>query len=150
MSEDDDYTASSRSYTGPTTRSKVNFSKSQYRFIDSDDEKSGGSSWAKRDIEEYRNNYPGARSDSRVTTNYDFYTNKIRSHPDGDYIDVIHKTWFGDYRNLEWHHGYIQWLFPLQEKGLNWSADPLQKHEIEKIKDDPKAMERILESYKLM
>lgn len=51
---------------------------------------------------------------------------------------------------LEYHHGYIQWLFPLQEKGMNWSADPLQKHEIELIKQDKQALERILKSYKLM
>ncbi|CAF4161035.1 unnamed protein product, partial [Adineta steineri] len=53
-------------------------------------------------------------------------------------------------RQLEYHHGYIQWLFPLQERGLNISAEPLQKHEIESISKDEKALKRLLESYKLM
>jgi len=85
-----------------------------------------------------------------MNDNYKFYTNKICSYPDGDYIDTIHQQWLGDYSKLEYHHGYIQWLFPLQEQGLNWSAQPLQKHEIESIKKDKKALKRILLSYKLM
>jgi hypothetical protein len=85
-----------------------------------------------------------------MNDNYKFYTNKISSYPDGDYIDNIHKEWRGKYKHLEFHHGYIQWLFPLQERGLNWSAQPLQKHEIELIKNDSKAFKRILKSYKLM
>jgi len=40
--------------------------------------------------------------------------------------------------------------FPYKKKGLNWSAEPLQKHEIKSIKEDKKALKRILKSYKLM
>lgn len=29
--------------------------------------------------------------------NYLFYSNKISSKPDGDFIDVIHEKWFGDW-----------------------------------------------------
>jgi hypothetical protein len=136
--------------SGPVTRSLASLPKLRVTFDNSDDDDSSYSSWAQRDIAEYRNNYPNTRSNSTITDNYDFYTNKISSHPDGDLIDNIHKKWSGDYRKLEYHHGYIQWLFPLQEKGLNWSAEPLQKHEIESIKKNPKALERILKSYKLM
>jgi hypothetical protein len=151
MSDDDDYENNqNHDRPGPPTRSSACLPKLRITFDDSDGDDSSYSSWAQRDIAEYRDNYPNARSDSRITENYDFYTNKIRSHPDGDLIDNIHKKWFGDYRRLEYHHGYIQWLFPLQEKGLNWSAEPLQKHEIESIKKDKKAFKRILKSYEMM
>lgn len=46
-------------------------------------------------------------------------------------IDEIHKQWSGKYDLLEFRHGYIQWLFPIQERGLNWYAQELQSHEIE-------------------
>jgi hypothetical protein len=133
------------------TRSSDRLSPLRITFADSDeDEDPRYASYSKRDILEYRDNYPNARSNQRIHDNLDFYTNKIPSHPDGDYIDNIHKTWFGQYRKLEFHHGYIQWLFPLQEKGLNWSAEPLQKHEIESIKKDQQALQRILMSYRMM
>ncbi len=119
-------------------------------FEDSDDDNSNSYSWNQQDISEYRNNYPNTRSDSKMQDNYKFYTNKICSYPDGDYIDNIHRNWFGDYNRLEYHRGYIEWLFPLQERDLNWSAQPLQKHEIELIKNDSKALKRILTSYQLM
>ncbi|CAF1135833.1 unnamed protein product [Adineta steineri] len=133
-------------------RSSATLSKLRINFDDSDDENEDSRhySYSKRDIAEYRNHYPNARSNTKIHDNYDFYTNKIRSHPDGDFIDKIHKNWFGDYEKLEYHHGYIQWLFPLQERGLNISAEPLQKHEIESISKDEKALARLLESYKLM
>ena len=38
--------------------------------------------------------------------------------------------WKGNYEWLERHHGYIQWLFPIRERGLNWDAQELQPHEI--------------------
>jgi hypothetical protein len=40
--------------------------------------------------------------------NYQFYSNEIESDPDGDFIDKIHKEWFGKWEKLERHHGYIQ------------------------------------------
>lgn len=39
------------------------------------------------------------------TPNYDFYMNKKKSEPYGDYIDNIHKNWWNDYDKLEKHHG---------------------------------------------
>lgn len=148
--EDDNENKYRQRQTGPVTRSLANLPQLRIKFEDSDDDNSSSSSWAQRDIADYRNGYPYAQQNRRINDNYEFYTNQIRSHPDGDYIDNIHKKWFGDYRKLEYHHGYIQWLFPLQEKGLNWSAEPLQKHEIELIKEDKAALKRILKSYKLM
>ena len=37
----------------------------------------------------------------------------------------------GDYRTLELHHGYVQWLFPIHEEGMNHRAQVLQVHERE-------------------
>ena len=31
--------------------------------------------------------------------------------------------------DLEREHGFIQWLFPIREAGLNLQAQPLQLHE---------------------
>jgi hypothetical protein len=76
--------------------------------------------------------------------------NKRKSKPDGDYIDQIHKKWKFQYDLLEEHHGYIQWLFPIRESGLNWHAQELQLHEAEAICKDKKAHARVLESYKMM
>ncbi|CAF1366163.1 unnamed protein product [Adineta steineri] len=152
ISDDDDDDNNNRGGSGRHTRSSATLSKLRINFDDSDDENEDSRhySYSKRDIAEYRNHYPNARSNPKIHDNYDFYTNQIRSHPDGDFIDKIHKNWFGDHRKLEYHHGYIQWLFPLQERGLNISAEPLQKHEIESISKDEKALKRLLESYKLM
>jgi len=65
-------------------------------------------------------------------------------------IDKIHSDWRGKNDLLEAHHGYIQWLFPIREPGLNSQATPLQKHEIKKIKENPECFERIKKSYELM
>ncbi|XP_052802415.1 opioid growth factor receptor-like protein 1 isoform X2 [Mya arenaria] len=112
-----------------------------------------GFSWtrgAQRDTEDYRNGYPGKSDNQQMNLNFKFYTNKLPSTPDGDYIDNIHNEWWGDYRRLEIHHGYIQWLFPIREQGLNWDAQELQLHEAEKLRKSSKAMKRILTSYKMM
>ena len=47
----------------------------------------------------------------------------------GDFINNIHDEWWGDYNHLEWNHSYIQWLFPIRERGLNMHAQELQLHE---------------------
>jgi hypothetical protein len=48
-------------------------------------------------------------------------------------IDKIHKKWWGDYERLEYHHGFIQWLFPIRSQGMNDESQPLQIHELEVI-----------------
>ncbi|ESO97789.1 hypothetical protein LOTGIDRAFT_103481, partial [Lottia gigantea] len=88
----------------------------------------------------------------KATANKGFYFNEMPSHPDGMFnkIENIHKNWKGDYKLLERHHGYIQWLFPIRESGMNWHAQELQLHEAKAINSNKKAHSRILESYKLM
>lgn len=35
---------------------------------------------------------------------------------------------------LEFHHGYIQWLFPNFEPGMNLDSQPLELEELEVIR----------------
>jgi hypothetical protein len=68
----------------------------------------------------------------------------------GDYIDNIHQNWARNYNLLEGHHGYIQWLFPIHESGLNCDAQVLQRHEAETMKQSKDIMIRVIRSYRLM
>lgn len=106
--------------------------------------------WSDKDTQNYRDGYPGKKDHPNLTANLKFYTGKIKSDPDGDFIDDIHEDWWGNYNLLERHHGYIQWIFPIREDGMNWQAQALQLHEAEAIKADPKALDRVLRSYELM
>uniref|UniRef100_A0A6B2LB66 Opioid growth factor receptor (OGFr) conserved domain-containing protein n=1 Tax=Arcella intermedia TaxID=1963864 RepID=A0A6B2LB66_9EUKA len=101
-------------------------------------------------MEEYRSGYPGQIDNENMQDNYRFYIGEIPSKPDGDFIDKIHELWWGDVAKLEIHHGYIQWLFPIREHGMNYESQPLQKHEIEKIKSNPVALQRLKKSYEMM
>lgn len=65
-------------------------------------------------------------------------------------IDDIHELWMGKYTLLEHRHGFIQWLFPIRERGLNWEAQELNQTEIEDICANKEAHCRVLKSYKLM
>uniref|UniRef100_A0A0B7B733 Opioid growth factor receptor (OGFr) conserved domain-containing protein n=2 Tax=Arion vulgaris TaxID=1028688 RepID=A0A0B7B733_9EUPU len=105
---------------------------------------------SERNSENYRNGYPGREDDPNLTDNLKFYRSEIESTPDGACIDEILSKWYGDYRFLERHQGFIQWLFPIREGGMNCHAKPLQLHEAEAIKADPKAHKRFLEAYKMM
>jgi len=60
------------------------------------------------------------------------------------------KKWFGNNGLLESHHGYIQWLFPIREDGLNHHAQKLQLHEAKSISADPILLGRVITSYELM
>ena len=68
----------------------------------------------------------------------------------GDFIDNIHNTWFGDYDQLEIHHGFIQWIFPIREEGVNFQASRLHKHELLAIRADPEIRSRVIRSYEMM
>ncbi|XP_071795841.1 opioid growth factor receptor-like protein 1 [Asterias amurensis] len=103
-----------------------------------------------RDIQEYRNGYPDKEDDKSLIDNLRFYKNEIQSRPRGDFIDDIHKHWFGDYSRLEEHHGYIQWLFPIREQGMNWKSQELQQHEAKKIIASENASRRLIKSYRMM
>ncbi|XP_061183644.1 opioid growth factor receptor-like protein 1 [Saccostrea echinata] len=115
-----------------------------------DDESSYFTSYRRNDLEQYRLGYPGKKDNKKLQDNMKFYKNEMKSYPDGDFIDNIHKNWWGDYERLERHHGYVQWLFPIRETGMNFHAQELQMFEIEKIMDDPKAFARVLKSYEMM
>ncbi|GFO43740.1 UDP-glucuronosyltransferase 2a1-like [Plakobranchus ocellatus] len=90
---------------------------------------------ADRDTENYRLGYPGQEDNLRLNANLEFYQGKISSYPDGAFIDDIHNHWWGNYELLERHHGYIQWIFPIRENGMNWQAQALQLHEAEVCSD---------------
>jgi len=128
-----------------------------------------GAANAKDDVLRYRNGYPGEPDDLEANDNLNFYKNKLASTPHGDFIDNIHVKvcqcahaawcrinfvvcvqWKGNYQLLEAHHGYIQWLFPIREHGMNAESQKLQFHEIEAIKADPECLARLVRSYELM
>jgi len=105
---------------------------------------------ASADTQRYLDRYPGEPDDKNQTKNLEFYQNKRSSKPDGDTIENIHRKWFGNYALLESHHGYIQWLFPIREDGLNHHAQRLQLHEAKAIEADPILRGRVITSYELM
>lgn len=82
--------------------------------------------------------------------NVAFYSNQMPCIPHGDFIDNIHKNWFGDYHTLEYHHGYIQWLFPnSSDQGQNFYSANLSPEEAKIISSDPEMKNRVLLSFKL-
>ncbi|KAL9652839.1 hypothetical protein ABK040_010871 [Willaertia magna] len=87
--------------------------------------------------------------DSRMD-NHKFYTNKIPSIPNGDFLQNIHLKWFGNWKLLERHHGYIQFLFPIRLAGLNDFAQPLTFNEVKVFRKDEEIKYRFIKSYKLM
>ncbi|GAA6221819.1 opioid growth factor receptor-like [Lates japonicus] len=112
---------------------------------------------AARDMQNYRHDYPSHRlqkwhqhmpSDDKP--NLGFYLGKTPSLPDGIYIHHFHSQWKGDYDILEHVHTYIQWLFPLQEPGMNHEARTLTKEEIQDFRNSRIAKENLLKSYELM
>jgi hypothetical protein len=104
-----------------------------------------------KDTLEYRRNYPGKVDNPKIDCNLRFYKNELKSSPDGDFIDSIHGKWRGNFKLLEQHHGYIQWIFPIREESaFNGDALPLQLHEARAIQEDPACRERVVLSYQMM
>ncbi|KAJ7781806.1 opioid growth factor receptor conserved region-domain-containing protein [Mycena maculata] len=109
-----------------------------------------------RDVQEFLDGYPKGSDDPELSKNLKFYSNNLPCIPDGLKIEQILgrdsevKGWQGDYKGLERKHGFIQWLFPIREHGMNYESQPLQPHELAKLKADPRAQERLIASYKLM
>ncbi|XP_041743645.1 opioid growth factor receptor isoform X1 [Coregonus clupeaformis] len=102
---------------------------------------------------ERTNNYTSRSTrqrDDRRMPNLQFYRGQRASSPDGVYIDDFHNNWYGKYSKLEAVHSYIQWLFPLQERGMNYQAKELTKKEIEAFLEDETVKKRLVKSYKLM
>eukprot|EP01007_Sphenomonas_quadrangularis_P000631 NODE_1481_length_858_cov_185.796044_g1227_i0.p1 GENE.NODE_1481_length_858_cov_185.796044_g1227_i0~~NODE_1481_length_858_cov_185.796044_g1227_i0.p1 ORF type:complete len:199 (+),score=28.11 NODE_1481_length_858_cov_185.796044_g1227_i0:28-624(+) len=79
-----------------------------------------------------------------------FFANEITSYPDGDFIDNIHRDRLTDWDWLEYHHGFIQWIFPIREPGMNYHAEELQLHEITAICSDREKLKRLIRSYEMM
>ncbi|KAM9444525.1 uncharacterized protein Hap1MRO34_025527 [Clarias gariepinus] len=88
--------------------------------------------------------------DDEVLPNLNFYRNNIPFEPQGVFIDYFHNEWVGDYDKLEYVHSYIQWLFPIQEKGMNFESRELSLREIQEFRKDEEVKRRLLTSYKLM
>jgi hypothetical protein len=51
---------------------------------------------------------------------------------------------------LECRHDYIQWLFPLRERGVNWLAPLLTSLEAEEMQHDGLVMARVLQALRMM
>lgn len=105
---------------------------------------------AAKDTETYRNGYPEQEDDDTIDHNLRFYRNDLPSRPEGAYIDQIHSQWIGNYSLLESHHGFIQWIFPIREHGMNYQAKPLQMREMAAIKADDACQARVIKSYRMM
>ncbi|THU93931.1 hypothetical protein K435DRAFT_724883 [Dendrothele bispora CBS 962.96] len=103
-----------------------------------------------RDVKDFLDEYPDGSDNKSLKANLEFYSNLRRCRPDNLLIEEIHEQWQGDYNTLEYGHGFIQWLFPIREYGMNFQSQPLQLHEIHSMKEDPKIIQRLIESYKLM
>ncbi|XP_077059371.1 opioid growth factor receptor-like isoform X1 [Siphateles boraxobius] len=82
--------------------------------------------------------------------NLEFYHGQIKSSPGDIHIDEFHQNWKGQYHLLEDCHSYIQWLFPIQERGVSSDAHVLTKTEIKLFRKDGEAKRKLVESYKLM
>ncbi|KAG1906625.1 opioid growth factor receptor conserved region-domain-containing protein [Suillus fuscotomentosus] len=103
-----------------------------------------------RDIRAFLSHYHGQTDDSQALDNLLFYQNRLRCQPDDLLISEIHQSWRKDYNQLEYNHGYIQWVFPIRENGMNFEAQALQLHEATAMKEDSDVIERIKASYELM
>ncbi|KIP09647.1 hypothetical protein PHLGIDRAFT_86230 [Phlebiopsis gigantea 11061_1 CR5-6] len=103
-----------------------------------------------RDVALFLEGYPHAENVKPQAANLEFYTLKRRCRPDNLLVDEIHTKWAGDYRTLESNHGFIQWLFPIREQGMNYQSQPLQLHELEAMKADDEVIARLIKSYELM
>lgn len=102
------------------------------------------------DLANYRAGYPDKVEQPRQSNNLKFYLNKIAAEPEDLTIDELHETKGRDYRWLERCHSFIQWLFPIQEPGLNPDAQVLMKHEIAAMRADGAVQERIWKSFNIM
>lgn len=82
-----------------------------------------------------------------------FLRGDMRSYPNDESIEDLLKLgegrqWRPDV--LEVRHDYIQWLFPLREQGMNWSAPTLRAGEPTAIAHDGKAMTNVLRGLRMM
>ncbi len=102
------------------------------------------------DIIAYLSYYPDFVDNSRFKANLEFYSDRRRSKPDNFLISEFHSNWAGKYRELEFSHGFIQWIFPIHEAGMNSAAQILQIHEAEAMEESEEIRARVLKSYEIM
>ncbi len=75
----------------------------------------------------------------------------MSSSPNGQFIDVIHKDWWGNYILLETNHSYIQWLFPNSyQSRFNQNAKPLTKEEAKHFRENINIATRFVRSYEMI
>ncbi|KAL7418854.1 hypothetical protein Q5752_006538 [Cryptotrichosporon argae] len=102
------------------------------------------------DVQDFLRGYPHQRIVPTASANLEFYSNRLPCRPD----NLIYEAWMDrhsrDLAELEYNHGYVQWLFPIRERGVNPSAQPLQPHEISVMAASNEIMARLLRSYKMM
>jgi len=103
-----------------------------------------------RDIRDFLEGYPNNKDDSIRSANLEFYSNVRGCRPDNLLIEEILERWPGEYQRLEYSHGFIQWLFPIREYGMNYESQPLQSHEILSMKADDAIIQRVIRAYSLM
>ncbi|XP_060714119.1 opioid growth factor receptor-like protein 1 isoform X1 [Tachysurus vachellii] len=103
-----------------------------------------------RKTSEHLKDWTDDMNDDIDLPNWRFYTNEKKFNPGGVYIDDFHSYWFGNYDDLEYVHSYIQWLFPIQEMGMNFASRELSLTEIKLFHEDDEVKKRLLTSYKLM
>ncbi|XP_075701338.1 uncharacterized protein LOC142665508 [Rhinoderma darwinii] len=112
---------------------------------------------AARDMQNYRHGYgePNPYTanypvNQEFMPNLEFYQNKMEFEPHGVTIEEFHLYWRENYNELEENHSFIQWLFPLRERGVNRCASPLTLAEIQMMRADKDVLRRFLVSYRLM
>lgn len=92
----------------------------------------------------------GLVSTSSNSKNLTFHLSQSPALPSRDKIDQLHANLRGNWRELENNHSFIQWLFPIREKGMNFASQPLTPYEIQGITDSIEAMDRLKESYSIL
>lgn len=84
---------------------------------------------------------------------YEFFTNQRRSVPGEETIEELLTLGEGEGwspETLEGRHDYIQWLFPLRERGVNFSAPQLTSEDAAAIRKDGEAMANVLRGFRMM
>ena len=111
---------------------------------------------SRSDPDTYLNRYPGLENEEKrrpYDYNLQFFRGVRRSVPDRMFVKEFQEDWKDELAsngNLEYQHGFIQWLFPIREQGMNSDAYPLQLHEAKAIREDPVCMNNVMGNYRLM
>jgi len=118
-----------------------------------------------RDVQEFLDRYRNPKLEDQdevqYSRNWEFYSEAVvgvgkgqketrKCVPNNLTISELQTKWMGSYDILEREHGYIQWLFPIREQGVNFQSQPLYPHEIQKMKHSAEVQRRFIQSYQLM